>query len=537
MDETQSSERNLRIYLRIFGRRFHWFLAVALLGVAIAITFTLGQKKQYSATAQILVVPTSGSIPTSGTEPTVSPTQVGTELQLVTSGPVKALVKRTLGFTPHVSAVGVSLTTLINVTATAGTAQRAAHIANTYAETFVAYQKNNAIVALNATEVQLLAQIAALDAQLAPLEKVTPPSADTTVTISALADQEALLKEQLAQLQVTATETPGGVEVVSHATPPTSPSGPKRLRDGAIGLGIGIVLGVGAAFTAERLDDKVYTKDEAERLSGGIPVMAAIPRIRSWRRSKRPMIIAALDTLSPVTESYRLLRTSLQFVVHDALPAHLKTILVTSASGAEGKTSTVANLGVVLAKTGQKVVIVSGDLRRPRIATFFDQEETPGLTSVLLGHEELENVLFPVSNVPGLTLLRAGPIPENPTELLGSNRAAEVFHSLAATFDMVLIDSPPVLPVTDPLVLSGYADAILMVVMAGTTTQAEVEQASEAMAQIKARPTGLVLNRATRRSGTRSKYRYNYKYNYRPHLPETTNNGDATTAREVEQAT
>jgi len=249
------------------------------------------------------------------------------------------------------------------------------------------------------------------------------------------------------------------------------------------------------------------------------------------------MIIAALDTLSPVTESYRLLRTSLQFVVHDALPAHLKTILVTSASGAEGKTSTVANLGVVLAKTGQKVVIVSGDLRRPRIATFFDQEETPGLTSVLLGHEELENVLFPVSNVPGLTLLRAGPIPENPTELLGSNRAAEVFHSLAATFDMVLIDSPPVLPVTDPLVLSGYADAILMVVMAGTTTQAEVEQASEAMAQIKARPTGLVLNRATRRSGTRSKYRYNYKYNYRPHLPETTNNGDATTAREVEQAT
>jgi capsular exopolysaccharide synthesis family protein len=466
------------------------------------------------------VQPAGGSIP--GTQVTISPTDVLTELQLITNAPVKGQVTKKLGLTPNISAAEVGQTDEISLTATARTPVLAAQVANTYAQTFVAYQRSNALNALTAAEQQLQGQITALDAQLKPLESESSPSAGTTSTISALTSEEAVLKEQLAQLQVTGAETPGGVEVVSGASSPTSPSSPRPLRDGGIALVIGLLLGVGAAFAAEYFDDKVYTKDEAERLSGGVPVLAMIPRVRSWKRSKRPMLITEVDPFSPATEAYRSLRTALQFAGHDS---QLKTILITSASGREGKTSTVANLGVVLAKAGERVVIVNCDLRRPRIGKFFGQEETPGFTSVLIGQEELKKALRPVADTPELALLGTGPIPPNPAELLGSDKAAEIFRLLATDFDIVLIDSSPLLPVADPLVLSGYADAVLMVVMAGLTTRAEVERAFELLAQVNARPTGIVLNKATRRSGKASQYGYGYKYRYSPQTPEVIQDG------------
>jgi capsular exopolysaccharide synthesis family protein len=521
MDELEPTEANLRTYLQVIGRRFPWLLAVTMLSVAVAVAFIAVQKKQYSATAQLLVQPASGSVPISGTQQTVSPTDVLTELQLVTNAPVKGQVTKKLGFTPNISVAEVGQTNEISLEATARTPVQAAQVANTYAQTFVAYQRTNALNAIIAAEQQLQGQITALDAQLKPLESETSPSAGTTSTISALASQEAVLKEQLAQLQVAGAETPGGVEVVSPASPPTSPSSPKPLRDGGIALVIGLLLGLGAAFAAEYFDDKVYTKDEAERLSGGVPVLAIVPRVKSWKRSERPILITEVDPFSPVTEAYRSLRTSLQFAGHDT---QLKTILVTSATGAEGKTSTVANLGVVLANAGERVAVVSCDLRRPRIGKFFALDETPGFTSVLLGQEELKNALQPVAKTPGLALLGTGPIPPNPAELLGSDKVAEIFRLLATNFDVVLIDSPPLLPVADPLVLSGYADAVLMVVMVGLTTRAEVERASELLAQVNARPTGIVLNKATRRSANASQY--GYGYNTPQRTPEVIQDGN-----------
>jgi capsular exopolysaccharide synthesis family protein len=491
-------------------------LAVTLFRVAVAAAYIAVEKKQYSATAQLLVQPASGLVPVSGNAQTVSPTDVATELQLVISAPVKEQVTKKLGLTPNISAVEVGQTNLINVTTTARTPVLAAQTADTYATTFVDYQRSNALNALIAAEQQLEVQIAAIDAQLKPLETQNPPSAGTTTTISELASQQAVLKEQLAQLQEAGAETPGGVEVVSKASTPTSPSSPKPLRDGGIAIGFGLILGLGAEFAAEYFDDKVYTKDEVGHLSGGVPVLAIVPRIKSWKKSDRPMLITEVDPYSPATEAYRWLRTSLQFAGHDN---PLKIILVTSASGAEGKTSTVANLGVVLAKAGERVVVVDCDLRRPRLGGFLGGDETEGFTSVLLGQAKLKDTIQAVAETPGLALLGTGPLPPNPGELLGSDKAAEIFQLLAASFDIVLIDSPPLLPVADPLVLSRHADAVLMVVMVGLTTRAEVERASELLAQVNARPMGIVLNRATRRSAKASEYGYGYKYSYTPHQP------------------
>jgi hypothetical protein len=149
------------------------------------------------------------------------------------------------------------------------------------------------------------------------------------------------------------------------------------VRDGEIALVIGLLLGLGAAFLVDYFDDKVNTKEDVERLTGGVPVLAVIPRIRSWKKSDRVKLITAEEPFSPITESYRAPRTSLQFAGPDAP----KTVLVTSALGTEGKMSTVANLGVVLANAAKRVV-VGCDLRRPRIDEFLGQPEGPATLTI-----------------------------------------------------------------------------------------------------------------------------------------------------------
>jgi capsular exopolysaccharide synthesis family protein len=529
MVEAESTEANLRGYLQVLGRRMHWLLAVVLLCVAVAVGFSSVQEKEYSSTAQLLVEPASGSVPLSGTQPTISSTDVLTELQLMTSAPVGTQAAKKLGFKPNVTVGEVGQTNVVALTATGRTPIQAAHAANVYANVFVSYQRTNAINALTAAEQQLQGQITAIDTQIQTLEAQKTQTAQTSSTIGALSSQGAVLKEELAQLQVTGAETPGGVDVVSPAIAPSSPSSPRPLRDAFLALILGLVLGIAAAFAAEYFDNKVYTKEQVERLTGGVPVLAMIPKLKMWKKSDQPLLITQLDPFSPATEAYRALRTSLQFAGYGGA---MKTVLITSPSGSEGKTSTVANLGVVLAKAGERVAVVGCDLRRPRLGGFLGRGESPGFTSVLVGQADLKRAMQPVHNTPGLALLGTGPIPPNPAELLGSEKAAEILRVLASGFDIVLIDSPPVLPVADAQVLAAYADAVLLVVTVGQTTEAEVARASELLAQVDARPTGIVLNKIIRRSGNAGEYGYGYGYGYRYRstpqpAPELMKNGNS----------
>lgn len=522
MGEPQSAPANLLRYVQILSRRILWLVGIVVLCVAGGVGLSSLQTKQYSATAQLLVEPASGSVPTGGTQETVSPTDVLTDLQLVTSAPIEAAAAKKLGFTPKVTAQEVNQTDVIALTVSAPSPTQASDAANTYAKTYVAYQQQSAITALASAEQQLQLQINSIDAQAQALEAQPNPTPQTNATIAALSSQSAVLKEDLAELQVTGAETPGGVEVVSPASVPSSPSSPKPLRYAILALLLGVVLGTAAAFAAEYFDNKVYSKDQVERLTGGAPVLATIPMVKGWKKARRPALITELDPFSAVTEAYRGLRTSLQFAGYDGA---LRTILVTSSLGAEGKTSTVANLGVALAKAGQRVVVVGCDLRRPRIGGLLGLSESPGFTSVLLGQVELKRALQSVPGVPGLAMLGTGPMPPNPAELLGSAQAAETFRLLAAAFDVVLIDSPPLLPVDDARVLSAYVDAVLLVVAAGRTTEAQVIRASE---RLNVRPTGVVLNKVEHRPGDGNKYGggYGYKYRYEPdRVPETATNG------------
>ena len=207
------------------------------------------------------------------------------------------------------------------------------------------------------------------------------------------------------------------------------------------------------------------------------------------------------------------LRTSVQFAQQER---PLRTLLVTSPDASEGKTATVANLGAVFAQAGKRVVIVSSDLRRPRLGEIFGLDERPGLTTVLLGEQTLEQVLQPVPGYERLRLLGAGPAQPNPAELLSGPKTKEIFDSLRETFDLVLIDSPPVLPVTDAMVLSAHTDGTLLIVTANQTRSNALQRTSEKFAQAASPVIGIVLNRVTERNGYGGGYG-GYGYGYKPY--------------------
>jgi capsular exopolysaccharide synthesis family protein len=196
-----------------------------------------------------------------------------------------------------------------------------------------------------------------------------------------------------------------------------------------------------------------------------------------------------------------------QFLVDERT---IGTVLVTSPTAGDGKTTTLANLAVALARSGLQIVVVSCDLRRPRVHEFFDTPNDVGFTSVILGTTPLSAALWELPSDPRIRILPSGPLPMNPAELLSSQRTRDVLASIASLCDIVLIDCPPVLPVTDSTVLSSRVDGTLLVAFAGTTTRKQLSRTVQSLRQVDASILGVVLNGVTSEEG------YGYEYDYRP---------------------
>ena len=234
-------------------------------------------------------------------------------------------------------------------------------------------------------------------------------------------------------------------------------------------------------------------------------------------------------------EAYLSLRTSLQFATLQlaTLSSDAKSILVTSPSQKEGKSSTVANLGVVLASAGQRVVVVSGDLRRPRLGEFFGLDEQLGITTVLLGRHSLDEAVQQVPGVRGLAVLGAGEQTSDPTGVLANDQFATMLDKLRTRFDLVLVDSPPLLPVTDAAILAQLVDATLLVVAAGQSRGRDVGRAFEALSLVHATIIGVVLNEVS--SSTGSSYRYGTYYRYAEYASSTAPSTNGKKAYGVEE--
>jgi polysaccharide biosynthesis transport protein len=494
------TEPALRIYLQVVQRRKYWVIGMVLLGLAVSLAISLAQPKEYSATAQLLVQSSNQAVTLGPTQQDVSTTDVQTEQQLATSAPVVSAVRKKLGSAPAVATSQVGQTNVIAVTAVSTEPKRAALVANTYAQAFVAHTRSIAFSNLTAGEAQLRSQISSLTRQIKSLHGNPKGAAEA----AALANQEAVLKEEVAQLQVNGAIATGGVEFVTPAQVPVTPSSPQVKREAALGVAAGLLLGLAAAFLRDSLDDALPSKEAAERLTGA-PVLGMVPMVASWKKRDQGVIASNSDPTSPAAEAYRSLRTSLQFARQGR---DLRTLLVTSPAAAEGKTSTLANLGAVFAEVGERVVLVSADMRRPRLGKFFGLAERWGLTQVLLGQRTLEEALQPVPGYPRLWLLGAGPVPANPAEMLSGSSAHDVFATLREHFDLVLVDSPPVLPVTDAMVLSNYADGILLVAAADQTRSTQLQRTAERIEQAGANLVGVALNQVSKQMGYSSGYSY-----------------------------
>ena len=226
------------------------------------------------------------------------------------------------------------------------------------------------------------------------------------------------------------------------------------------------------------------------------------------KRPSPPRLIVAEDSQSFTSEAYRVLRTNLHYASPDAPP---RRILITSTGPGEGKSTTLANLGVALAQAERSVLLVDSDLRRPMLHLIFNQRINPGLTSYLAGDALLPAVIVKTS-VPNLSLVPSGRIPPNPAELLASRRMREFLEAAAERYDIVLLDSPPVLAVTDASALASMMDGVILVVGSGTVPQAAVRRAKEQIEAAHGKTLGVVINRFDPKSDGYTRYYYQRYY-------------------------
>ncbi|WP_324650015.1 polysaccharide biosynthesis tyrosine autokinase [Georgenia sp. H159] len=301
-------------------------------------------------------------------------------------------------------------------------------------------------------------------------------------------------------------ERPDGTESVRATTfdaaeVPESPSSPNLLLNLALGLVLGAVLGVGIALLREVLETKIRTEADITAVTTATR-LATVPMDES--ASDHPVFMHD-DSMSHRAEAIRRLRTNLQFV---NLGDRSRSIVVTSSVAGEGKTTTAINLAVSLADAGSRVVLVDADLRLPSVADYLGFEGGVGLTTVLIGRVEVADAVQPWRDT-RLDILASGSIPPNPSELLGSDAMSRLLAELAAAYDVIILDSPPLLPVTDAAILSRMADGTLVVAGADRLHKQQLRASLDALETVDAHVLGVVLNKAQRKE--RDRYSYEYR--------------------------
>jgi capsular exopolysaccharide synthesis family protein len=517
-DSMGHAELNLRDYTQVLRHRKLTIILTVIVIVGGVLAASFLQQPIYEATASVLVTPRTPSavLPNSGNTEAVN---IDREISIFESRAVRTEIAERLGRSPQLSATAASESGIIEINARSSSAERAAREANVAARSYIAVRRQQAVDDYLSIGEEVQARIDRLDEQLAALDASAGLDPDVLDAQAAERQQVSTRRgfyvQQLDALQFSASlSEQGGAQLISPASTPSSPVEPTPLRNGVIALVLGLVLGVILAFVREYMDDSLKTKEDVERVSHGAAVLALIPAVAGWKDRGNTYVVTLTQPRSQVAEAYRGLRTSVQFL---GIEEPIRTLQVTSTNASEGKTTTLANLAVAFAQAGQSVIAVCCDLRKPRIHEFFDTTNEVGFTSVLLGKTPLSDAIQRVDGAGRLALLASGPPPPNPAELLAWPRAGELLEGLTAQFDLVLVDTPPVLPVTDALVVAGWVDATLLVVSAGTTTKKGLGRSVELLRQVDAPLLGTVLNGAGSAAFHQygaGGYGYGYGYGY-----------------------
>ena len=532
---TAVANLELRDYMAVLRRRRALIALVTIVVVLVTLGYSLTRTPVYEARAKVLI-DRRESEAILGIIPATDDEAIRREMQLMRSGIVLATIEEDLGYLPEVKLEpGSSLSPGVTIVGTSTDAAQAAKEANDFAAAYVAERRRISNEDLQASIVEIKLQLAALakdvaDAQLemeqlmVEVDANEDPARDRLlqaqidqlrirVDPSNVSSRQSTLQSQLDRLNQAVASTSGrGRLVVATARVPENPVTPTPSRDAILALAAGVGLGLVAAFVRDYTDDTLRTKEDLDAATGGIPVLGIIPAIDEWRDRKTALLETVSHPNSAASEAYRGLRTSIEFV---AVDQKVDVIHVTSSTSGEGKSTTSANLAVTLARAGKRVVLIDCDLRRPRLHHFFGMDNSVGFTSVVLGSARIEDALQTVPGVPGLLVLPSGPPPPNPSELLSTKTVRTKLDALARSADYVVIDSPPLLPVSDSVVLSSLADVTLLVVTARTTARRSLHRSIEMLTQVNAPLEGLVFNGV----GSEGTYGYGYGYGYTAYAP------------------
>lgn len=461
----------LQDYLNVMRKRWRVIALVTIAVVGLSAALTMVATRVYAAQTQFFVSTSGGDNAASLQQGnTFTQQRVKSYSQLLESPKVLDPVIKQLGLRTsaaqlagQVTATVPLETVLIDVTVTDGSAEQAARIAQAIGRTFP----------------------------------------------STIAEIERVQSGQPSPVKVT---------VVKEAKVDPTPVSPRPTRNIALGLVLGLLAGFGLALLRDALDQTVKTQTDVEAVTD----RTVIGRITyDSEASERPLIVQ-VDPRSQRAEAFRSVRTNLQFVDVGKPP---RSIVVTSSLPGEGKSTTAANLAFTLAEAGMRVVIIEGDLRRPRLLEYLGLEGSVGLTDVLVGQVAVDEVLQQLGST-DLYVLGAGHIPPNPSELLGSANMRAIINDLAGRFDIVLVDGPPLLPVTDSAVLSTVVDGALVIVGVGIVTKDQLSHALESLGAVNGNVLGLILNRVQPKDGGGyGRYRYEYQPDDEHQRVKTARNG------------
>lgn len=536
-------------YLRILLKRWWLILLLLLVGVSSALYYTSRQAPIYRSTVTLLLSPAASQdslLPQYLSDRTSQLAQTYTRYLRTRTFAELVIEREALSISADelvasVEARVVEGTQFFEITASGSTPERAQQLASVIANNFIeenlAQQRDQLAAVQSASEsgaMQALLreklererqyyeqQVAALREQ-ADLIREQPPSsardevlADVQEQLSSYEDRLlTIMSDQISLQPQIPNNTINTVSVIEPATLPTGPVNTRRVQDVLFALLASLTVGVILAFALEYLDYTVKGPEELEMLMGQPPIGILADTVNNGQKEDELVVLARSQ--SPVSEAFRALRTSIRF---SRVGRELSSMVVTSAGPSEGKTTIAANLAIVLAQSGQRVLLVDADMRRPSVHKRFGLINNLGLSSLMLAENPTDPMIIerhlqsgPVDN---LWVLTSGPIPPNPAELLSTDLAHTLFDALEQQVDIVVYDSPPALTVTDAVILASRADAVLQVVLAGRTRRDVAVRCRDVLQRVGANVLAPVLNRVkTTDVGYYHYYYYYSKYGY-----------------------
>ncbi len=509
---------DIRQYLALF-LQWAWLIALVAAVAGAASYYYSSRLTPYyrsSAIALVNVAPASRTT-TDYTSILLSEQLTSTYSQLMVRDPVMSEVALQLGLPNSPAEIKewttvspVSDTSLLRVTVETVDPNLSANVANAIVAVFGKQIFELQAQRFSQSKATLEAQLKDIEAQIlsysAEAERATSSEKKDQLEAKVTQYREIYsnLLSSYEQVRLSEAQSMSSIEQAEPATPNPDPVRPNVVQNTALAAVVGLMLALGGIVLKEVLDDTVKTPADITQ-KFGLPILGVI----NHHNPEVDSPITMTEPRSPTAEAYRKLRTNVSFTSVDR---PLKTILVTSPEPGEGKSTTISNLGVVLAQSGKRVMIADCDLRHPRVHAYFGLTNRVGLSSLFSPATLMHNVSRQ-TQVDNLSVITTGSLPPNPSELMGSQRLQEILEKIGQTADIILIDTPPVLAVTDATALASSIDGVLLVVRPGTTRISAVRQSLDQLRQVNARVLGVVLNDVKTRGGAYG-YHYNYYRNY-----------------------